>query len=194
MESIAYLMRMYTDAEDTRDWAVAWSGGKDSTAVMGIVTQMLESLPPDKRKRRIHAVMSDTKTENPELGAYMHDQVDKLNAYAKRKKLPVDATVVSRPVEQSYFVLTLGRGYFMPQNNGRGRWCTDRLKIQPQNEKLREINPSYILIGTRTSESAKRAQSIAKWSINDRIGEHASLPETNTFMAIVDWTIDDVWN
>src|SRR5690606_20725873 len=184
---------MYLNEEDKRDWAVAWSGGKDSTVVMSLVVKMLEGLPEDQRKRRIHAVMSDTKVENPELGAYMSDQVMRLNAYAERKSLPIRAQIVSRPVEKSYFVLTLGRGYFLPLNNGQGRWCTGRLKLEPQNEALKAINPSYILIGTRLSESTQRAASIRKWSISDRIGEHANLPETNTFMVIVDWTVEDIW-
>ncbi|MGF1433287.1 phosphoadenosine phosphosulfate reductase family protein [Bacillus thuringiensis] len=192
-EASAYLLELYLDENDKRDWAIAWSGGKDSTAVMGVLVKAIESLPLERRWRKIHAVMSDTAVENPVLGTYMNDQVSKLNAYANRKKLPIEASIVKRKIEHSYFVLTLGRGYFMPQNNGRGRWCTDRLKITPQNEKLREINPSLILIGTRLSESSKREQSIKKWSIGDRLGEHVSLPETNTFMVIVDWTIDDVW-
>ena len=192
-ESLEVLVKKYLDEEDARDWAVAWSGGKDSTVVMSLVVKMLELLPQEHRKRKIHAVMSDTKIENPELGAYMRDQVSSLNKYAKKQSLPIEAQIVSRPAEKSYFVLTLGRGYFLPQNNGAGRWCTGRLKLEPQNEALKSINPSHILIGTRLSESIKRAESIRKWTIADRIGEHANLSETNTFMIIVDWTVDDVW-
>lgn len=196
-EARLHLLKLYLDEKDKRDWAVAWSGGKDSTTVMGILVDILESLPPEKRWRKVHAVMSDTMVENPELASYMHDQVRKLNEYAERKALPLDATMVSRPVEKSYFVLTLGRGYFMPLNNGRGRWCTDRLKIEPQNEFLRAINPSFILIGTRMSESSKRRQSIEKWTedteIDIKIGKHSSLPNARTFMVIVDFTVEDVW-
>ena len=191
--SLTYLREMYLNEEDDRDWAVAWSGGKDSTVVMSLVVKMLEGLSPEKRKRYIYAVMSDTKIENPELSAYMQDQVARLNKYASRKSLPINAQIVSRPTDKSYFVLTLGRGYFLPLNNGQGRWCTGRLKLDPQNKALESINPSYILIGTRLSESTQRAASIRKWSISDRIGQHANLPETNTFMPIVDWSVEDIW-
>jgi DNA sulfur modification protein DndC len=192
-EARAYLLDLYLDESDKRDWAVAWSGGKDSTATLGVLMSTIEMLPAERRWRKIHVVMSDTVVENPVLETYMHDQVSKLQAYVTRKELPVTVSVVKRKLEHSYFVLTLGRGYFMPQNNGRGRWCTDRLKITPQNEALREINPALILIGTRLTESTKREQSINKWLISDRLGNHVSLPETKTFMVIVDWTIDDVW-
>jgi DNA sulfur modification protein DndC len=191
------LETMYLDQTDIRDWAIAWSGGKDSTCVMGMVVKMLESLPSEKRTRIIHAVMSDTVIENPNLELYMHDQVDKLSKYIEDKKLPMTVSLVQREPEQSYFYLILGRGYFLPQNNGAGRWCTDRLKLQPQNRKLKEINPSYILIGARLSESEKRKQSIEKWTgkndLSYKIGDHANLVNSKTFMPIIDFTIEDVW-
>lgn len=192
-DSLTMMQRLYLNADNDRDWAVAWSGGKDSTVVMSLVVKMLEYLPPELRKRKIHAVMSDTKIENPELGAYMSDQVSSLNKYAAQKGIPIRAQTVSRPAEKSYFALTLGRGYFLPQNNGAGRWCTGRLKLEPQNEALKAVNPSHILIGTRLSESLQRAESIRKWTVSERIGEHANLSETNTFMVIVDWTVEDIW-
>jgi len=193
IEAKAYLLDLYLNEDDKRDWAVAWSGGKDSTTVLGILISTLEALPAEKRWRKVHVVMSDTVVENPVLATYMHDQVSKLKTYVERRDLPIEVSLVQRKTEHSYFVLTLGRGYFLPQNSGKGRWCTERLKITPQNATLRSIDPSLILIGTRMTESSKREQSIKKWSIGDRLGNHRDLTGTNTFMVIVDWTIDDVW-
>lgn len=196
------LLELYLNDEDERDWAVAWSGGKDSTVVMGMVVDMIKNLPPEKRKRKIYAVMSDTRMENPNLELHMHTQVKKLNEYAYKNNLPIEAKIVSRVPEESYFYLVLGKGYFLPQNNGTGRWCTERLKIKPQNKALREINPSYILMGTRLTESDKRKGSIKKWRVNGsdvnerialKIGKHVDLANTKTFMPIADFTIDDVW-
>lgn len=191
------LKQLYLNKDDERDWAVAWSGGKDSTTVMGLVVSMLEELKPEQRTRTIHAVMSDTVIENPNLEIYMMDQVKKLREYIEKSDLPITVDVVKRELKNSYFYLILGRGYFLPQNNGRGRWCTGRLKLAPQNEMLRDINPSFILIGVRLSESSKRKASIKKWSDNDnlnkKIGDHANLTKSNTFMPIVDFTIEDVW-
>lgn len=132
--SVEDLRSMYLDTQDTRDWAVAWSGGKDSTCVLSMVTKMLEQLEPEQRNRMIHAVMSDTVVENPNLETYMHSQVEQLEKYIAKKDLPITVSLVTRELEQSYFYLILGRGYFLPQNNGAGRWCTDRLKLQPQNK------------------------------------------------------------
>lgn len=196
-ETLEDMTRLYLDESDKRDWSVAWSGGKDSTTVMGLVVKMIESLPPEKRWRKVHAVMSDTKIENPNLEEYMHEQVDLLNKYAKKKDLPVTAQIVSRPVDRSFFYLVLGKGYFLPQNNGSGRWCTSRLKIRPQSAAMKAINPSFILMGVRLSESAKRKASIKQWSrddkLSEKIGEHTDIKKSKTFMPIVDFTIEDVW-
>ena len=105
----------------------------------------------------------------------------------------MSAEIVTRPVNQSYFVLTLGRGYFLPMRNGRGRWCTGRLKIDPSNAKFNEIKPSYKVVGTRSSESTARAASIDRFRISHKIAEDASSSDTMLFMPIVDWTVDEVW-
>lgn len=187
------ILTRYVDEKDKRDWVVAWSGGKDSTVVLGLVTEVIKALPPEQRKRKVHVIMSDTRVENPILGTYMHDQVEKFNSYAKKHALPMKAEIVARPVENSYFVLTLGRGYFLPMRNGQGRWCTGRLKIDPSNAKFTEIKPSFKVVGTRTGESISRAESIEKHRIDYKIAEDAASSESLLFMPIVDWTVDDVW-
>ena len=180
--------------DEEGDWSVAWSGGKDSTTVAGLVVDMLLELDESQWKRNIHFVMSDTMVENPNLDIYMRSQVDKLSKYVKDKGLPITVSLVHRPVEQGYFFLILGRGYFLPLNNGQGRWCTGRLKLNPQNEWLKEIKPIYQLTGVRLSESAKRKASIEKWTIDSRISKKVGGTEKHrTFMAIVDFTIEDVW-
>jgi DNA sulfur modification protein DndC len=189
----AVIQKMYLDDSDTRDWAVAYSGGKDSTAVMGLVVSVMESLPLEKRWRRVHAVMSDTEMENPLVKEHMHKQARLINEYASKKELPLDVTVVSRETRESYMVKVLGMGYPLPMNNGKARWCTDRLKIKPQDKYLKAINPSFILTGVRKAESSQRANSIEKWSISEFIGNHVSLKKAHTFNPIVHWTVQDVW-
>lgn len=189
----AVIQRMYLDESDTRDWAVAYSGGKDSTAVMGLVVSVIEAIPPDKRWRKIHTVMSDTEMENPLVKEHMHKQAKLINDYSIKKNLPVNVTIVSRETRESYMVKVLGMGYPLPMNNGKARWCTDRLKIKPQDKYLKSINPSFILTGVRKAESSQRAASIEKWSISEFIGNHVSLKNTHTFNPIVHWTVQDVW-
>jgi DNA sulfur modification protein DndC len=189
----AVIQKMYLDEEDTRDWALAYSGGKDSTAVLGLVVSVIESLPLEKRTRKVHAVMSDTEMENPLVKDHMHQQAEMVNIYATKHNLPVDVTIVSRETRESFMVKVLGMGYPLPMNNGKARWCTDRLKIKPQDKHLKALNPSFILTGVRKAESTQRANSIEKWSISEFIGNHVSLKKSHTFNPIVHWTVTDVW-
>lgn len=106
------LLKLYLNDEEG-DWSVAWSGGKDSTTVAGLVTDMLLELPEVQRKRNVHFVMSDTLVENPNLESYMHRQVEKLKEFADKSKLPITVNLAQRPIEQSYFYLILGRGVLL---------------------------------------------------------------------------------
>lgn len=182
----------YTNGEEG-NWAVAWSGGKDSTATLSLVVNALHRVPKEQRTRKIYVVMSDTKVENPMLESYMHSQVSALSEYVRRYELPIEVKLVHRKLEDSFFVLTIGRGYFLPLNNGGGRWCTDRLKLRPQNEAYQTIKPTLIVLGTRTGESANRAASIEKWRTEQHYGKHTDIETARTFMPIVDWTVEDVW-
>lgn len=189
----AVIMMMYLDEADQKPWAIAFSGGKDSTAAAGLVISVIEALPKERWTRRVYLTMSNTIVENPLVHAHMEDQANAINKYCEKHGLPVSVTVVQRELKESYFVKVLGLGYPLPLNNGRGRWCTDRLKIQPQNKFLKEINPSFIVTGVRKAESGARAKSIDKWSISEFIGDHVNMKESNTFNPLVNWTITDVW-
>jgi DNA sulfur modification protein DndC len=189
----AVIMKMYLDEEDKRPWALSYSGGKDSTAAMGLVVSVIEALPPEKRWRKVFGAMADTIVETPLVKEHMETQARLINKYCEEKNLPVNVTIVKRPLRESYFVKTLGLGYFLPLNNGQGRWCTDRLKIQPQTKYLNSVNPSFIITGVRHAESSSRSKSIDKWKISEFIGNHVNMKESKTFNPIVNWTVQDVW-
>lgn len=192
-KTMELIRERYLNKEDDREHAIAWSGGKDSTALLSLVINTLHEIPKEERTRTIQVVMSDTRVENPILESYMHSQVKLLKDYVKKWELPIKVNLVHRHVNDSYFVLTLGRGYFLPLNNGQGRWCTGRLKIKPQDIILKEINPSYIYIGTRHGESQNRSSSITKWSTSEFVGKHATLTNSQTFMPVVNWSVEDIW-
>lgn len=186
---------MYLDEKDKGHWAVAWSGGKDSTAVLKLVTEAVMELPKEQRTRHVYAVMSDTVVENPELDLYMRDQLHKFNEWAKKEEAPFSAHMVERPVERGYFYCLLGKGHPLPSQSIR--WCTDRLKIKPQEKFLEDLAPTYVLSGVRRAESASREKSIEKRSISEKIalydvGKLTALG-TKIFMPIVHFTVEDVW-
>lgn len=208
LKAQAELMKMYLAGDCGRPWYVAYSGGKDSSCVLKLVTDMLTVLPEESRLRQIIVGMSDTIVENPELDQYMRGQVDLVNEWAIKNKMPLTAKIVSRPVEDSYFYLVLGKGYRLPDQTGR--WCTDRLKIKPQERLKNEVNPILILTGVRKSESTQRKQSIEKFELKDDLinmsiddqqdgvykfaqDGNAPIELRQIYMPIVDFSVEDVW-
>lgn len=187
------IMELYLNESDKRPWAVGWSGGKDSSCVGGLVVQALMSLPPEKRWREVHFVMSDTIMENPQLDIYMEEQREQLSKFAAKHNLPIHVQQVKRPEDHSYFYLVIGRGYPLPQKNGGARWCTDRLKLKPQAKYLKDIDPCYVLTGVRSAESAQRAKSIDKFRLEEKIAEVQGEPNRKVFMPIVTFDVEEVW-
>ena len=186
---------MYLDTQDNRCWAVAWSGGKDSTAVLKLTTEAIMELPKERRTRHVYVVMNNTVMENPELDMYMRDQLTKFNEWAERNEAPFSGHIVERPVEKGYFYALLGKGRLLPSQSIR--WCTDQLKLQPQEQLLLELKPSYVLNGVRRSESDSRRKSIEKHALDDKIAQYdrgkLTKQGTKIFMPIVDFTVEDVW-
>ncbi|MEF3312569.1 phosphoadenosine phosphosulfate reductase family protein [Paenibacillus sp. GYB004] len=195
MLTVSEIVELYLDQEtEGQPWALAWSGGKDSTTVLALVCRALQMIPAVKRTRDIRVVMSDTKMENPILEEYMHRQVDAVNDWAYSAGMPIEVRVVSREDSKSFFVGIIGKGWTLP-NNGDDRYCTHHLKIDPQNKAVEDINPCLLLIGTRTDESARRSGTIEKY--RDGKGSRFSTSPYNKgrriYMPIVEFTTDEIW-
>lgn len=191
----ADLKTLYLNSEDKGTWAVAWSGGKDSTCVLKLITEVVMALPVEQRQRHVYVVMSDTVVENPELDLYMREQQQLFNQWATKNKAPFSAHIVERPVEKGYFFCLLGKGHPLPSQSIR--WCTDRLKIKPQDNFFLEITPTYVLSGVRRSESQTRERKIDRYSIEEKVAlyEHSKLTPlgTKVFMPIINFDVEDVW-
>jgi len=91
----------------------------------------------------------------------------------------------------------IGRGY--PAPRPKFRWCTERLKINPSNNFIRNVvddaGEVILALGTRKAESQVRSASIDHYSKNARAGlqRHGQLDRSWVFSPIVDWSNDDVW-
>lgn len=136
-------------------WAIAYSGGKDSSATLTLVMHLIASgtVPAP---RRLSVLYADTRLELPPL-AMAADTM--LRMLASRG---VETRRVLAPMDKRFFVYMLGRGV-PPPNNGTLRWCTPALKIVPMEEALREATadgPILMITGVRQGESAMRDRRI----------------------------------
>jgi len=142
---------------DYEHWAVAYSGGKDSSATVTFIAWALRNrLIP--RPESLTVLYADTRMELPVLQNIAYRLLTELiqHGYGARIVLP--------PVDERFFVYMLGYGVPPPSNTFR--WCTGQLKVEPMLAALQELRHQadhkiLMLTGVRLGESAARDQRIA---------------------------------
>ena len=185
----------YLNDDNPRPWIIAFSGGKDSTALTQIVWNSLKQIDPARRTRPVHIVCNNTLVENPTILDYVKKQINLIKSAAIEQSLPVTFEHTIPSLNNSFWVNMIGRGYVAP--NSLFRWCTERLKINPTTKYILDQISRYgeviILLGSRKAESITRATSIKKFEIK---GERLSKYQINgayLFSPIKELTTEEVW-
>jgi DNA sulfur modification protein DndC len=140
-----------------KHWVIAFSGGKDSTAVVTLIAYLIES-GRVQAPQSLTVLYADTRMELPPL------QAAAMNILEVLEKRGIKTQVVLPELDERYMVYMLGRG--VPPAKNRFRWCTSQLKIDPMERALADLREQYgekflMLTGVRIGESAARDQRIA---------------------------------
>jgi DNA sulfur modification protein DndC len=184
-------------ADNYRHWAVAFSGGKDSSATVTVIAHMIKTgrIP---RPESLTVLYGDTRMELPPLQASAMEIMKSLHADGVRTKIVLPA------MDDRFMVYMLGRGVPPPSNTFR--WCTAQLKIEPMLEELKSLRESsgeklLMLTGVRLGESAARDARIAlSCSKNGaECGQgwyQQSTPESiaDTLAPLLHWRVCHVWD
>ncbi|MEV7123915.1 DNA phosphorothioation system sulfurtransferase DndC [Kitasatospora griseola] len=184
--------------EDEVPWVVGYSGGKDSTLVLLLTWLAVAGLPPEKRRKMVYVISTDTLVENPVVSAWVGGHLEALRAAAAQQQLPFEVHRLTPEVKDSFWVCLIGRGYAAPRP--KFRWCTERMKIKPSNKFIRDVVSQYgqviLLLGTRKAESQARARTMARYEqgrVRDKLSPNGGLPNSLVYTPIEDLTNDDVW-
>jgi DNA sulfur modification protein DndC len=187
-----------------RHVALAWSGGKDSTATLTLLVHLIEAgeLPqPDT----LHVFYADTRQELPPIQIAAELIMAKL-----RERSWIKLTVVRAPLDKRFMVYILGRGV-PPPNNNTLRWCTRQIKVEPMADALGEAiadldGTALMITGVREGESAVRDGRIAMSCSKDgaECGQgwyQRVLPDAKgirgrvaTLAPILHWRVCTVWD
>jgi len=148
-------LQAYGPAHD--HWGIAWSGGKDSSAVLTLIVHLIE-VGRIAAPKTLTVFYADTRQELPPLAIAARKIMDQLAARH------IHCEVVVAPLDKRFLVYILGRGV-PPPNNNTLRWCTRQIKIDPMAEaleaKLDALSGGILMItGVRQGESAVRDQRI----------------------------------
>ena len=190
----------YVYQSDKRPWVIGYSGGKDSTTVVELVYKMLLTLPKEERNKNVYIVSSDTLIENPLIKIYLSKMNKLLGEAAENDDLPIISTMVTPPADNSFWANVIGRGFPTPRMNGTFRWCTDRLKINPSADYIRDVikkegEEVVVLLGVRKAESEARRRRIEGRELANRLmNRHETIQDAYVYNPIVELTTDDVWD
>ncbi|MBP3675460.1 MAG: DNA phosphorothioation system sulfurtransferase DndC, partial [Campylobacter sp.] len=179
-----------------RAWIITFSGGKDSTCVLQLIYEMMIKLPKD-RLNPTYAILSDTMVEAPNIKEYLYEIVEIINKDAKNRNLPFEIIIAKPKASDEFWINLIGKGY--PSPTRTFRWCTERLKIKPMKDIVRQITDKHgsaiMTLGVRKSESINRKRSIEKRNLSeDGLSKHDDYPNVLIFSPIVEWDTDMVWN
>lgn len=180
-----------------KHWAVAYSGGKDSTATVTLVAHLIATgqIPTPESLTVLYA---DTRMELPPLHACA------MTILGELQQRGIKTQVVLPALDDRFFVYMFGRGVPAPKN--RFRWCTPQLKVEPMEAALMGLRQQYgekflMLTGVRLGESAARDQRIALSCSKDggECGQgwfQVQTPESvaDTLAPLLHWRVCHIWD
>jgi DNA sulfur modification protein DndC len=178
-------------------WAIAFSGGKDSSATVTLVADLIEKgkIP---RPKSLTVLYADTRQELPPL----HNAAMALMANLRDRGF--ETRIVLPKLDHRYFVYMLGRGVPPPSNVFR--WCTPKLKVMAMERELDALRAErgekfLMLTGVRIGESAARDQRIALSCTKDGgecgqgwFQQTSSNAVADVLAPLLHWRVCHVWD
>lgn len=134
--------------ERYKHWAIAYSGGKDSSATAAFVAWAIKTgqvVKPDT----LTILYADTRQELPPLQRTAMAFMSHLQADGFTTK------VVMPTLDDRFYVYMFGRGVPPPKN--RFRWCTPQLKIEPMQAALDDLSFEIDPMSAYTRNIARQA-------------------------------------
>lgn len=180
-----------------RHWALAYSGGKDSSATASFVAWAIKNHLIDAPES-LTILYADTRQELPPL------QKTAMQFLAALQADGHDTQIVLPPLDDRFYVYMLGRGVPPPKN--RFRWCTPQLKVEPMQRALAqrrdELGEKFLMLtGVRMGESAARdariVMSCSKDSGECGQGWFQTMPSdavSDTLAPLLHWRLCFVWD
>ncbi|MEM8674961.1 MAG: DNA phosphorothioation system sulfurtransferase DndC [Cyanobacteria bacterium P01_G01_bin.67] len=193
---------------DAVPWVIGYSGGKDSTATLQLVWNALTALPPNKRTKKVYVITTDTLVENPIVSHWVSKSIEQIRLAAEDQSLPIEPHLLAPELKYTFWVNLMGKGYPAPRHGFR--WCTERLKIRPTNDFIRNVirvsGEAVLVLGTRKAESTNRAAAMSRYEIgkvsellqsesdlSNSLRYSDTLPNATIYSPIQEWRDDEVW-
>ena len=180
----------------------AYSGGKDSSLIMVLFFKTLEVMSEKEldvlKNKTIFIVNSDTGIEIPDYQILVDNTLKNIKEKLNELGLTnIEVKQVSPELKNRYFSLIIGKGYTLPRRDYR--WCSERLKISPNDKLFKEIfkkikNEKLLVItGSRKDESLDRKKRLEENTLDGFLKKDINGGNKVLFTPIEDLTTAQVW-
>lgn len=172
-------------------WLIAFSGGKDSSALLALVYNKFLSLR-DEGIPDLDILYCDTKTENPIVDIFVKRFLDNFRMEADDAGIRVNIRIVSPTPDRTFLARVIGRGYPPPTNSFR--WCTTELRIRPVKNHLSQRQDTLVALGVRENESAQRDRVLAEHRDPFWMSAQNAKSKRNYYTPIRALSTEEVWD
>ena len=182
-----------------KTFAIAFSGGKDSTLLSILVYEWLRER--GIKGKKIVLVHNDTQSELDILEDYARYFLNKICGLIR--ETGNECNIMFTVPTHNFYWRVIVAGY--PAPNFLFRWCVNHLKVLPNKEAMKELVEKYgrvvLLTGHREDESSVRASIIKNNAVCDASSQSCNssfflrydVKDVVKVMPIRHWTLDDVW-
>lgn len=178
---------------DDRPFAVGYSGGKDSHVALDLVFKALLRVPNPMKP--VFVQFSDTKMEMDPVIEGINNSFIAMQKFIDKHNLLVSIQRVEPEIKESFFSLLIGKGYPLPDT--KNRWCTDRLKLRPQNKNIKNMEEQFsgviAITGQRHAESVDRSNRLKANTIEGMLKTHDN-SRWNMLTPIEHFSSDEIWS
>lgn len=184
-------------AKLTQKWksiAITFSGGKDSTA---LTFALLNGLEENKyMPEKVWILYANTLVEPPPLLQTAKKSLDIFKVLGRQAEIPIIPKILMPELKDRFWVLLIGKGY--PPPSVRFRWCSERLKIRPVKNFLKQIKKEYegfplVLSGVRLDEGNNRKKSLSKRLIKGKWMKYEGLKNCLVYAPLLNLDTNEVW-
>ena len=195
--------------------SIAWSGGKDSTAVLILAIQAYkQAVDQGADVFPLFVTTADTGIENPAVQNYQRQMIAEIEKFAAETDLDIRVVVTRPSLAGSWSVRVFGGRAVPSFANSTNRQCAVDLKRVPHKRAMKKLIPTLhkelvdqgagekraalqnknliTVVGTRFGESAERDRRMAaRGDVARRITENED--GFDVLPLIADWDLEDVW-
>lgn len=187
------IREVYRSREAT--WVVAYSGGRNATAVLQIIWKALLGLEAGEQTNPIHVVNVTTGVDSWVAQPWVEHSLLAIEQAAEQEGLPIRATKLRRELADSFWIKLLGWGYAAPQ--AEYMWCAQGLKRRPLERYIRKLRGDgqdvTVVLGTRSRGGLVRSRALAlRDASTEAVGAYSHAADALQYTPLLRWDAADV--